>query len=262
MTTVAHTIADSRTMFRRQLRHQQRNPGILVMLVAMPVIFLLLFVYVFGGTLGQGLAGGGGRRAYVEYVTPGILLMAIASVAQGTAISVAVDMTEGIVARFRSMSISRAAVMTGHVVAAVIETLVGLAVVVGVAVAMGFRPDAGVVEWLAAVGLLTGVSLALTWLTVAMGMSTKSVEAASNLPMPLMLLPFFGSGFVPTGSMPPALRWFADHQPFTPFTETLRGLLTGTAIGSSAVVSVLWCAGLSLIGYAWSRARYVRGSVR
>jgi ABC-2 type transport system permease protein len=156
------------------------------------------------------------------------------------------------------MSIARASVLTGHVVSAVIQTMIGLAFVVAVALLVGFRPDATVVEWMATIGLLVVTSFALSWLSVAMGLAAKTVESASNLPMPLILLPFLGSGFVPTESMPAGLRWFAEYQPFTPIIDTLRGLLTGAAIGSSALLAVAWCAALALVGYLWGRARYDR----
>ncbi|MGW5078634.1 ABC transporter permease [Micromonospora echinospora] len=258
MSTLAHTVGDSATMLRRNLKHAVRYPSLTAVVIALPVVFLLLFVYVFGGTLGNGLGGvAGGRSAYVDYVTPGILLLALAGAAQGTAISVAMDMTEGIVARFRTMSIARAAVLTGHVVGAVTQTLIGLAVVVAVALLVGFRPDAGPAQWLAAAGLLTLTAFAITWLSVALGMVPKSVESASNLPMPLMLLPFLGSGFVPTDSMPGWLAWFAEHQPFTPIMETLRGLLlAGPVDGGDALAAVAWCAGISLVGYLWARRLY------
>jgi ABC-2 type transport system permease protein len=260
---LASAAQDSATMLRRSLKHAVRYPVLTLMVAGIPVVMLLLFVFVFGGTLGAGLGGGsGGRAAYAGYLTPGILVLAVASAAQGTAITVAMDMNEGIIARFRTMSISRAAVLTGHVGGAVVQTVVGLAVVVGVALLVGFRPDAGPLEWLAAIGVLVLLGVALSWLSVAMGLAAKTVESASNLPMPLVLLPFLGSGFVPTDSMPAGLRAFADHQPFTPVIETLRGLLTGGPIGSSGVVAVAWCAGFSLLGYLWARARYERRPAR
>src|SRR6266702_5716661 len=163
MTTLPYAVADSATMLRRNLRHMLRYASMTVMLIGMPVVFLLLFVYVFGGTLGAGLggiAGGGGRATYVEYVTPGILLMAVAAAAQGTAISVAMDMTEGIIARFRTMAIFRPSVLTGHVLGSMIQTMLSLAIVVGVALLIGFRPTAGPVEWVAAVGVLARITLA------------------------------------------------------------------------------------------------------
>ncbi len=263
MTTLGLTLSDSATMLRRNLKRAVRYPGLTLIVAALPIVFLLMFVFVFGGTLGAGLGGpSGGRAEYVTYVVPGILVLAVTGGAQGTAIGIAMDMTEGIIARFRTMSIARASVLTGHVVGAVVQTLVGLAIVVAVALLVGFRPDASALEWVAAVGVLTVTSFALSWLSVAMGLWTRTVEAASNVPMPLMLLPFFGSGFVPVDSMPSWLRRFAEHQPFTPVIETLRGLLTGTAIGSSAVAAVAWCAGIALVGYLWARANYERRPAR
>jgi ABC-2 type transport system permease protein len=263
VTTLGLTLSDSATMLRRNLKRAVRYPGLTLIVAALPIVFLLMFVFVFGGTLGAGLGGpSGGRAEYVTYVVPGILVLAVTGGAQGTAIGIAMDMTEGIIARFRTMSIARASVLTGHVVGAVVQTLVGLAFVLVVALLVGFRPDASALEWVAAVGVLTMTSFALSWLSVAMGLWTRTVEAASNVPMPLMLLPFFGSGFVPVESMPGWLRWFAEHQPFTPVIETLRGLLTGTAIGSSAVAAVAWCAGIALVGYLWARANYERRPAR
>ena len=259
MSTLSHSITDSATMLRRNLLHMLRYPSVTVFLIGLPVVFLLLFAYVLGGTLGAGLGGpSGGRAEYVNYVTPGILLLTVAATAQGTAISVAMDMTEGIIDRFRTMAISRASVLTGHILGAMIQTMLSLAVVTGVALLIGFRPTSGAVEWIAASGVLAMITFALTWLTVALGMSTDSVETASNLPMPLVLLPFFGSGFVPTDSMPTLLRWFAEYQPFTPVIETLRGLLMGTPIGNSAILAVAWSIGIALVGYLWARAAYNR----
>ncbi len=258
---------DSATMVRRSLRHIRRYPSLTIMLATIPIVILLLFVYVFGGTLGAGLGigsdtGVAGRAEYVEYLVPGILIFAVASAAQGTAITVAMDMTEGIVARFRTMSITRASVLTGHVVGNVFNSLVCSAVTLGVALLIGFRPSAGPLEWLSVLGVLALTSLALTWLTVALGMVSKSVETASNLPMPLTFLPFLSSGFVPTDSMPAGLAWFAEHQPFTPIIETLRGLLTGAPIGSSLVLAVGWCVVITLGSYLWARKLYDRDPSR
>src|SRR5262249_39713930 len=157
-------------------------------------------VFVLGGTLGAGI--GGDRSAYANYVAPGILLLAVGGAAQGTAISVAMDMSEGIIARFKTMAIFRPSVLTRHVLGSMGQTAIGLAVVIGIALAVGFRPTANALEWLAAAGVLAMVSFGVIWVSLACGLVTKSVEAASNLPMPLMLLPFLGSGFVPTDSMP------------------------------------------------------------
>jgi len=251
MSTLTLAARDSSTMIRRQLTRLVRYPSMTIQHVATPVILLLVFVYVFGGTLGAGL--GGGRDVYVNYVVPGILLMAVATAATGTAVMVATDMTEGIIARFRTMRIWRPSVLTGHVVGAVIQQLLGMAVLIGVALAMGFSPNATAVEWLAATGLLTLFVVAITWLSVALGLKAQTPEAASNAPMPLILLPFLGSGFVPTDSMPTALRWFAEYQPFTPVMETVRGLLLGTPIGNSGAIATAWCAALAAVSYLWAK---------
>jgi ABC-2 type transport system permease protein len=266
----AYALSDSATMLRRSLLHLRRYPSLTVLILGMPIVFLLLFVYIFGGTLGSGLHGAGlhtaaglpaaitGRAAYVNYVTPAIILLTAAAVAQGTAISVASDMTEGIIARFRTMAIAPSSVLTGHVLGSLIQAVLGMAVVTGVAVGVGFRPTATPLEWLAAAGLLVLVSLAFTWLTVGLGLAARSVETASNSPMFLILLPFLGSGFVPTGSMPAGLRWFAEYQPFTPITETLRGLLMGTGIGHQAWLALAWCLAITLGSYLWARNLYRR----
>jgi ABC-2 type transport system permease protein len=260
MSTLTYTVADSATMLRRNLRRMVRYPTVVLFVIGIPVVFMLLFVYVFGGTLGAGLGGqaAGGRTEYANYLAPGILVLTVAGGGQGTAISIAMDMTEGIIARFKTMAISRAAVLTGHVVGTMIQTMIGLVAVVAVALLVGFRPGANVAEWVAALGLLTAISLALTWFCAACGLAARSVETASNLPMPLLLLPFLGSGFAPTDSMPAAVRWFADHQPFTPFTETLRGLLLGTGIGSDGVVSIAWCIAITALSYLWATSLYNR----
>ncbi len=263
MSTLSHAVTDSATMLRRNLRHMQRYPSMTLLILSMPVIFLLLFVYVFGGTLGAGLGGvAGGRAVYVNYVTPGIILLTVAAAAQATAISVAMDTTEGIVARFRTMAISRASVLTGHVLGSMIQSMLGVAVVIGIAALVGFRPTASLAAWIAAVGVLAMMSFALIWLSAALGLVSKSVETASNLPMFLLLLPFLGSGFVPTDSMPAGVRWFAEYQPFTPITETLRGLLLGTPVENNAIMAVAWCAGIALFGYLWARKLFSRDPVR
>ena len=260
MSTVTYAVRDSTTMLRRQFLHMRRYPSMTLLLVAIPVVFLLLFVYVFGGTLGAGLGGGpsGGRAEYVNYVTPGILLLTVASGVTSTAVSVAMDMTEGIIARFRTMAIFRPSVLTGHVLGSMIQTMLSLAAVLAVALLVGFRPNATAVEWVAAAGVLAMISFAIVWLAVVCGLVTRSVETASNLPMPLFLLPFLGSGFVPTESMPTALRWFAEYQPFTPVIETVRGLLLGTGIGHHAVLAVAWSAGITVVCYGWAKALYNR----
>jgi ABC-2 type transport system permease protein len=257
--TIPYAVADSATMLRRNLRRMVRYPTVVLFVIAIPVVLLLLFVYVFGGTLGAGLEGvSGGRTDYANYLVPGILVLTVAGGGQGTAISVAMDMSEGIVARFKTMSISRAAVLNGHVVGTVLQTMLGLVVVLGAGLLVGFRPTATPVEWVAVAGTLALIAVAVTWLCVALGLVAKNVESASNLPMPLLLLPFFGSGFAPTDSMPGPVAWFAEHQPFTPFTETLRGLLLGTGIGADGLVTVVWCVAITGLSYLWAASLYER----
>jgi ABC-2 type transport system permease protein len=258
-------VADAVTMLRRNLLHLVRYPGLSAFTIGGPVVLLLLFVYVLGGTLGAGLPGvdpGGGRAAYLAYVMPGILAMTIAGSAGGTATTVAMDMTEGITARFRTMAIARASVLAGHVLGNTLQALIAVVLVLAVGLLIGFRPTAGVGGWLLAVGLLALVALAVSWLGVGMGMQARSVETASNLPLVLLVLPFLGSGFAPTGSMPAGLRWFAAHQPFTAFIEGLRGLLLGTPTAGSVGLAVGWCVVLAVAGYLWSMALYERRSVR
>ncbi|HTJ32358.1 MAG TPA: ABC transporter permease [Dactylosporangium sp.] len=260
---MSYALADSATMVRRNLNRMVRYPSMTITLVGMPIVFLLLFVYVFGGTLGAGIGGAsGGRSEYVNYVTPAIILMTITAAVQGTCISVAMDMTEGIVDRFRTMAIARVSVLTGHVIGSLIQTMLGIAMVTGVALLIGFRPTASLVDWLALTGVLALMAFAFIWLSVALGLASKTVESSSNVGMPLILLPFLGSGFVPTDSMPTALRWFAEYQPFTPLIETIRGLLMGTPIGNNAAIAVGWCVAIALGGYLWSKKLFNRESTR
>jgi ABC-2 type transport system permease protein len=249
-------------MLRRNLKHQLRYPSLTLMLAGHPILFLVLFVYVFGGQLGTHLGGSslshGDRSAYLTHVVPGILIITVASAALGTAISVATDMTQGIIDRFRTMSIARAAVLTGHVVGSLLQTLVVLVLVVAVAVAIGLRPTANPLAWLAAAAVLLLFAVALIWLSAALGLAAKSVETASNTPMFLTLLPFLSSGFVPTDTMPAGLRQFAEYQPFTPVTQTVRGLLTDSPIGTHAIVAIAWSAGIALASYLWAIRLYDR----
>lgn len=261
MSALAYAVGDSTTLLRRNLRRLRRYPSLTLMLIGMPIVFLVLFVYVFGGQLSHGLstglaAGHAGRAGYLNYLTPGILLMTVAAAVQGTAIVVAMDMTGGIIDRLRTMAIARAAVLTGHVLASMIQTLISTAVVLGVAVALGFRPTADAIDWLGAIGVTAMFAFALIWLAAALGLAAKSVETASNTPLFLTLLPFLGSGFVPVATMPDGLRQFAKYQPFTPVTETLRGLLTGTPIGDNAVLALAWCVVIAAGSYLWARYLY------
>ncbi|WP_326610756.1 ABC transporter permease [Streptomyces scopuliridis] len=258
MSTLTHAVHDSTTMLRRNLKHAIRYPAVGLGSAMMPILMLLLFVYAFGDSIGAGM--GGGRDAYLNYLTPGIIIMGVAAGSMSTSIAVCSDMTEGIINRFRTMPITRSSFMTGHVIGSVIQTMLCMVLVVGVALAVGFRSGATPLEWLAAAGLLAAIAFAVTWLSVALGLISKTVESASNKPLLIQFLPFLGSAFVPAESMSPGLRWFAEYQPFTPMTETLRGLLSGSEIGNDGWISLAWCAGIALIGYVWSRSLFNSGT--
>jgi ABC-2 type transport system permease protein len=258
MTTLAYTLSDSRVMLRRNLKHQLRYPSMTVMLIGLPIVLLLLFVYVFGGQLGAGLGAHQGRGAYLDYVVPGLLLITAASVVQGTSIMVAMDMTGGIIDRFRTMAIARASVLTGHVLGSLIQTLAAVAILIGVAFGLGFHSSAAPLDWLAVIAILALFAFALIWLAVALGLAAKSVETASNTPMVLLLLLFLSSGFVATATMPTGLRQFAEYQPFTPVADTMRGLLSGAAIGGHAIAAIAWSIGIAAVSYLWAIRLYNR----
>ncbi|MGX1484074.1 ABC-2 type transport system permease protein [Streptomyces griseus] len=253
MSNFSLAVRDSSTMLRRNLLHARRYPSLTLNLLLTPVMLLLLFVYIFGDTM----SGGAGRSEYIAYIVPGILLMTIGSTTIGTAVSVSTDMSEGIIARFRTMAIHRGSILFGHVVGSVLQTIISVALVGAIGVAMGFRStDATVLEWLAAFGLLALFALAFTWIAVGMGLVSPNAEAASNNAMPLILLPLISSAFVPLDSMPGWFQPIAEYQPFTPAIETLRGLLLGTDIGNNWWIALAWCLGLTVLGYRWSKARF------
>jgi ABC-2 type transport system permease protein len=256
---LAFAVRDSTTMLRRDLRHSLRFPMMTVSGIMVPIFFLLLFVGVFGHALGTGLGTAVPLgHHYIDYLAPGIILMTASAGAETTAVNVNSDMNEGIIARFRTMAITRASVLTGQVVGSLIKTVVSGVLVVAVAVAFGFRPTASPIEWLAAAALFTLVTLALSWLAVAFGLVAKTPAGANSLSLILVVLPFVSSAFVPTASMPAGARWFAQNQPFTPVIQTLRGLLIGAPIGNNAIVGVAWCVAITVVGYLWARKRYDR----
>jgi ABC-2 type transport system permease protein len=258
MSTLALAVRDSATMLRRNLLHARRYPSLTLNLLLTPIMLLLLFVYVFGDVMSAGIGGGqADRSAYVAYLVPGLLLMTIGSTTIGTAVSVSNDMTEGIIARFRTMAIHRGSVLIGHVIGSVLQSVASVLLVGAVAVAIGFRStDATALEWLAAFGLLVLFALALTWIAVGMGLISPNAEAASNNALPLILLPLLSSAFVPLDAMPGWFRPIAEYQPFTPAIETLRGLLLGTEIGLNGWLALGWCLGLAVLGYFWSAAKF------
>ncbi|MEU0600926.1 ABC transporter permease [Streptomyces sp. NPDC006393] len=256
-TRLSLAVRDSSTMLRRNLLHARRYPSLTLNLLLTPVMLLLLFVYIFGDAMSAGLGGGADRSDYIAYLVPGLLLMTVGSTTIGTAVSVSNDMTEGIIARFRTMAIHRGSVLIGHVIGSVLQSVMSVVLVGAVGVAIGFRStDATVLEWLAAFGLVALFSLALTWIAVGMGLVSPNAEAASNNAMPLIFLPLISSTFVPLHSMPGWFQPIAEYQPFTPAIETLRGLLLGTEIGHNGWLAIAWCVGLAVLGYFWSASKF------
>ncbi|MEV6783480.1 ABC transporter permease [Streptomyces sp. NPDC051098] len=260
MSALSLAVRDSNTMLRRNLLHARRYPSLTLNLLLTPVMLLLLFVYIFGDVMSAGIGGGGADRSeYIAYLVPGIVLMTIGSTTIGTAVSVSTDMSEGIIARFRTMAIHRSSVLIGHVVGSVLQAVASVVLVGAVAVAIGFRStDATVLEWLAAFGLLVLFATALTWIAVGMGLISPNAEAASNNALPLIFLPLISSTFVPVDAMPGWFQPIAEYQPFTPAIETLRGLLLGTEIGHNGWLAVVWCVGLAVLGYVWSKSVFNR----
>ncbi|GGT84527.1 MULTISPECIES: ABC transporter permease [Streptomyces] len=260
MSSLSLAVRDSSTMLRRNLLHARRYPSLTLNLLLTPVMLLLLFVYIFGDVMSAGIGGGGADRSqYLAYLVPGILMLTIGGTTIGSAVSVSTDMNEGIIARFRTMAIHRGSVLIGHVVGSVLQCVMSVVLVGAVAVAIGFRSThATALEWVLALGLLTLVALALTWIAVGMGLSSPNAEAASNNALPLMILPLLSSAFVPVDAMPGWFRPIAEYQPFTPAIETLRGLLLGTEIGHNGWLAVAWCLALAALGYFWSTSLFGR----
>ncbi len=262
MSNLSFTLRDSATMLRRDVRHSLRRLSMTLSGLLTPIVMLVLFVYVFGGTLGAGLGGVVHGGAYINYVAPAIILMTVGSGCATTAINLCMDLSEGIIARFRTMAISRSSVLTGQVIGSLIRTMISIGLVIGVALLMGFRPTASLVAWIAALGLIALFTFAVTWMGVVFGLVGKTPAGANSLSLIFLLLAFISSAFVRPESMPVGVRWFAEYQPFTPLIDTLRGLLLGSPIGNSAVLAVAWCVGLSLVGYLWARAVYNRDPVK
>jgi ABC-2 type transport system permease protein len=234
-------MSDSLTFIGRSLRHSVRSIDALVTAILLPVAILLMFVYVFGGAIESG-----GR--YVDYVVPGIIVLCAGFGSASTAVAVAVDMTTGVIDRFRSLPISSSAVLTGHVVASVARNVVSTTLVLGVALIAGFRPIADPERWLAVAGLLLALMTGISWLAACFGLLARSVEAANAVTFVAAFAPYVSSAFVPPESMPGALRWIAENQPVTPIVDTLRALMLGTHVGGQAFVALAWCLGAVLVG--------------
>jgi ABC-2 type transport system permease protein len=250
MTT--HFFGDTAVLTGRSLRHIMRSPDTIITTTIMPIAFMLLFVYVFGGAINAG------SDSYVTYLLPGILLITIASGISYTAYRLFLDMKSGIFERFQSMPIARSSVLWAHVLTSVVANLVSLVVVVLVALLMGFRSGAGPLAWLAVAGILLLFTLALTWLAVIAGLSANSVDGASAFSYPLIFLPFISSAFVLTATMPGPVRAFAEHQPVTPIVNTIRDLYAQQPIGTDIWIALAWCAGILIVAYALAMATYHR----
>jgi ABC-2 type transport system permease protein len=260
MNGFSRNFSDTGTMLQRVLKHMQRNfDATIVPAIATPVIMLLMMLNLFG----QGLEDSGNLGAnlsYINYLTPGLMVITAVYGILAAAIRANTDMTQGIINRFRTMSIARISVLTGHVIGNVIITLFSISVIVVLAVVTGFRPVMSANHLAAAVGMTILMVTALSWLAVAIGVSSKSAEGINGLLYIVYTLPFISTAFVPTTTMTPVLAWFAEHQPFSPIVDTMRNLLIGGDVGSRGLVAVAWCIGIMLVGYLWARAAYNRTS--
>ncbi|WP_314674223.1 ABC transporter permease [uncultured Rhodococcus sp.] len=246
------TIAiDSAVMLRRNLKHVLRSPDSMITAIALPVMLMLLFVYVFGGAINTG-------SEYIDYVVPGIILLCAGFGASTTAVSVSSDMKDGIIDRFRTLAISPSSVLTGHVLASVVRNVLTTAIVVVVALIMGFRPTSDPLRWLGVAAVIVAFVFAMSYLSTALGLLAKNPEAASGFTFAIMFLPYVSTAFVPAQTMPSWLQGFARHQPVTPIIETLRGLLMGTPIGNSPAIALAWCLGIAAVGFVWSNWLYRR----
>jgi ABC-2 type transport system permease protein len=249
MSTTSAPLTDSRIMLRRNFKHILRNPVTIFNGALMPVVIMLMFVYVIGGAFNVG-------ERYIEYATPGMILLAITYGLSGTAVSVNSDMAKGIINRFKVMNVSRGAVLTGHVAATMLGSSVAIAAIIGIAFALGFRSPATVGDWLGAIGIIAATAFAASWLTVALGMAAKTPESAGLGVVPLILLPFLSSAIVPADKMGQGFRQFAEYQPFTPIIESLRGFLAGTPSAGYTAAALAWCAGIGIAGYVWALSTF------
>jgi ABC-2 type transport system permease protein len=255
MTTIYWAASDSLTLIGRNIRHTLRSVDALTTAVALPVMILLLFTYVFGGAIDA-------PGDYLDYVVPGIIVLAAGFGSASTAVAVCEDMTTGVVDRFRSLPIAAPAVLVGHVVASMLRNLLSTALVLAVALAIGFDPHAGVAEWLAVFGLLLAFMAAISWVGACVGLVAGSAEAAGAFSFVVMFLPYVSSAFVPTATMPAGLRWVADHQPITPLVDALRALTMGAPAGADALTGLAWCAAIALAGCAGAAALFRRRATR
>jgi ABC-2 type transport system permease protein len=245
-------LSDTRVMTGRSLRHITRSMDTIITVTIMPIAIMVLFVYVFGGAVQTGTDN------YVNYLLPGILLIAIASGISYTAYRLFIDLQSGIFERFHSMPIARSSVLWGHVLTSLVSNAISVVVIVLVALLMGFRSSAGVLPWLAVAGILVLFTLALTWIAVLAGLSAKSTDGAGAFSYPLILLPFISSAFVPTATMPGPVRVFAENQPVTSIVNTIRALFEQQPVGGGIWIALAWCVGILVIAYALAMVAYRR----
>ncbi|UPO77059.1 ABC transporter permease [Arthrobacter sp. Helios] len=250
--TATHFYGNTTVLTRRSLRHILRSPDTIITTAIMPIAIMVMFVYVLGGAINTG------AFQYIDYMLPGILLITVASGIAYTAFRLFTDLQGGIFERFQSMPIARSSTLWAHVMTSLAATLISLAIVVGVALLMGFRTGAGLGEWVAVAGILFLFTLALTWVAVFAGLSAKTVEGASAFSYPLIFLPFISSAFVPTETMPGPVRWFAENQPVTSMVNTIRALFAQQPVGTGIWIALAWCAGILVVAYALSMAAYRR----
>ena len=241
---------DAAIMLRRNFKHTLRNPVTVFNAILMPIIMMLLFVYVFGDAFN---VGGGD---YINYATPGMLMLAIVYGLSATAVAVSTDMTKGIINRFKVMDVSRSAVLSGHVVSTMVRTTLALVAVIGVAFLLGFNPSGSLLDWLAAGGVLLLVVFAVSWLTVAFGLAAKTPESAGFSTVPLIMLPFFSSAIVPADKMGAGIRDFAHYQPFTSMIESIRGFLSGAPNTGQTLAAIGWSLAIALVGYIWAQSKF------
>jgi len=248
----SHFFANTAALTGRSLRHIRRSPDTIITTTIMPIAFMLMFVYVFGGQMHSG------SGTYVNYVLPGIVLITIASSISYAAFRLFMDMKSGIVERLQSMPISRSSVLWAQVLTSLVATLVSVLVVVIVALIMGFRSSAGPMAWLAIIGILLLFTLALTWFAVIAGLSARTADGAVAFSYPLVFLPFVSSAFVLTATMPGPVRAFAEHQPVTPIVNAIRSLYTQQPVSSEIWIALAWCLGLFVAGYVLALVTYRR----
>ncbi|MBO2450595.1 ABC transporter permease [Actinomadura barringtoniae] len=249
MSAATKSMGDSMIMLRRNVKHSLRNPTTMFNAILFPIVMMLIFVYVFGDAFKV-------QGDYVDYATPGLLVMAVAYGLGATSAAVNSDMAKGVISRFKTMDVSRGAVLTGQVVVTVVRCLVADAAILAVAFLIGFRPHASALDWLGVFGMLLLLTFGTSWLVVALGLAAKSAESAAFATVPLIMLPFLSSAFVPAETMKTGVKQFVEYQPFTPIIETLRGLLAGHVDGGDAFQAVAWCAGLALVGYVWALSTF------